>query len=114
VQKFTNEKKSHLASREKMRVKLLADFRESLTKHFLKAMAALEESQRGEDTFLVPFLTVMDKNEYIEILLKHVVKLAQLPQYYSPTVSFFANDLGTSIELKYHEFCRVYLKIDNT
>ncbi len=107
VQKFTDEKKNTLANREKMRVKLLADFRENVTKHFLKSLAYLEESKRGDDAYLVPFLTVMEKSDYIEILLKHVVKLAQLSQYYSPTVAFFANDLGKSIESKYHEFCKV-------
>lgn len=52
------------------RDRLLGLFRGQITKSFMKKLALLKDSPKKEDTYLYPFLNVMDKSVYVEILLQ--------------------------------------------
>lgn len=49
---------------------LLRQFRESITKNYFKSIAILKQSNNQKSELLVPFLTVLEPNVYIDILIK--------------------------------------------
>ncbi len=60
-------------------------------------------STEKHDAFLYPFLSVMDKKTYIDLLIQEAISLSQNSQYFSPKLNLLAQNLGQRVESRYHQ-----------
>lgn len=108
IQLKNRKEKTTERNKSDMRDKLIADFRHGLTLRFMKLLR--ESKEKPNYAIIRPFLTAMPPEIYVDLLLKNAIRLAQLSQYFSPNTFHFAHQIGTNIELKYHEYCKVFKK----
>lgn len=80
-------------------------FREQATKHFIHLTEQMKESTKASDTFLLPFLLVMDKSIYIDLIMKEIEILAQMSEFYSNTFHHIANEIGKRVENRFQKHC---------
>ncbi len=87
-----------------LREKILNDFRETVSKNFLKNLSLLKKSEAFEDALLHPFLTFMDHTVYVDLLMQEVIRLSQNSKYFSETTRDISLNIGKALETKYMHF----------
>jgi hypothetical protein len=87
-----------------LREKILNDFRETVSKNFLKNLTFLKKSEAFEDALLHPFLTFMDHTVYVDLLMQEVIRLSQNSKYFSETTRDISLNIGKALETKYMHF----------
>lgn len=87
-----------------LREKILSDFRETLSKNFLKNITNLKSSNNFQNALIYPFLKFMDSSVYVDLLLQEVIKLSQNSIYFSESVRDISLNIGNALETKYLHF----------
>jgi hypothetical protein len=87
-----------------VRAKIIDSFRERVTKDLVKSIQSLRKSSRFSDALIYPFLTFMDPQVYVDLLMQQVIRLAQNSKYFSEPVRDISFNLGNALETKYLHF----------
>lgn len=92
---------SESENQEALKAKIMKRFRDRIAKNFTKHI----ENLKPKDNFLRPFLTIMDKSVYVDLLLNVVEYLAQTSRYFSTDFGEINQTIGSHLEKRFHVFC---------
>lgn len=101
IRPLSNKELSQLEKYKAIKDSLLLGFRDSITRTFVKKLSLMEKSEKKNESFLYPFLTILEPSVYVNILMQEAVCLAQNSQYFSPKFNHLTSTLGARIEAKY-------------
>ncbi|XP_033208635.1 DNA-directed RNA polymerase, mitochondrial isoform X2 [Belonocnema kinseyi] len=90
-----------LNARQKVK-ELEETWRKDACQAFERNYEALKIRERGLlTTHLHPFLSVLDKEEYVEAIMREIKRLGETAEAFSPPVNYLSKELGQNIFLKY-------------
>lgn len=77
-------------------------WRKDAREAFERNYEALKIRERGLlTTHLHPFLSVLDKEEYVEAIMREIKRLGETAEAFSPPVNYLSKELGQNLFQKY-------------
>ncbi len=80
-------------------------FREQVTKNFASLIEQLSISKTSNDKFILPFLLIMDKSVYVDLIMKEIEILAKMSEFFSSTFANIGNEIGKRVENRFQKYC---------
>ncbi|XP_074602538.1 mitochondrial RNA polymerase isoform X2 [Brevipalpus obovatus] len=87
--------------------KCVKEWRESVTNAFIKNVQNLQNNVKDDPRMtILPFLTILEVNDYVDIIMDSLISFARFYKTYSPPLSYLRRAIGRSFGDRYHGYLK--------